>query len=67
MRHRFFRAFSLVFKQALSVVVRAFVMTLVLGVCAMVLMLCLGMPLPSASQIWWQGIEGLSKLADVLS
>lgn len=67
MRYRFFRALSLVLKQALSVVVRAFVTTLVFGVCAMVVMHYLGMPLPSASQLWWQGVEGLSKLAKVLS
>jgi hypothetical protein len=66
MRYRFFRVLSLFFQRTLSVVVRAFVTTLVFGMCVVVLMRCLGMPLPSASQLW-QGIEGLSRLAKVLS
>ena len=66
MRYRFLRAVSTVLKNGLSVVVRAVVTTLVFGACAVVVMHYLGMPLPNASQLW-QGIEGLSKLAKVLS
>ena len=66
MRYRVLEAVSGAFKNGLSVVVRAFVTTLVFGVCAVAVMHYLGMPLPNAGQLW-QGIEGLSKLAKVLS
>jgi ABC-type dipeptide/oligopeptide/nickel transport system permease component len=66
MRYPFFRALSKFLKQVLSVVVRAFVITLVLGVCAMAMMLFLGMPIPSVTQVW-HGLGGVSKLARVFS
>jgi ABC-type dipeptide/oligopeptide/nickel transport system permease component len=66
MRYPFFRALSKFLNQVLSVVVRAFVITLVLGVCAMVMMYFLGMPLPSASQVW-NGLGRLPKLARAFS
>lgn len=66
MRYPFLRALSKFFQQVFSVVVRAFVTTLVFGVCAVVMMHFLGMPVPSATQVW-HGLEGLSKLARVIS
>lgn len=66
MRHRFLRSLSKFLQQVLSVVVRAFVTTFVFGLCAVVMMHFLGMPVPSALQVW-HGLEGLTKLAGVLS
>ena len=65
MRYRFLRAVSGASKKALSVVVRAFVTTLIIGFCAGVLMHIMGVPLPNISDVW-RGL-GLSKLARVFS
>ena len=62
MQYPFFRAVSKFVQQALSVVVRAFVTMLVFGMCVVVMMHFLGMPVPSANQVW-QGLAGLSRLA----
>lgn len=66
MRYRFFQALSQFLQQIFSAMVRAFVTTLVFGVCVVGLMHYLGMPVPSPSQLL-HGLEGLSKLAGVLS
>lgn len=63
-RYPYFRALSKFLQQVLSVVLRAFVITLVLGVSAIVMMYFLGMPVPNATQVW-DGLGGLSKLARV--
>ena len=66
MRYPFLRALSKFFQQVLTVVVRAFVITIVFGACAVVMMHFLGMPVPSATQVW-HGLEGISRLARAIS
>ena len=56
------KAASRFVQQAFGVVVRAFVTLLVVGMCVVVMMHFLGMPVPSVSQVW-HGLTGLSKFA----
>jgi hypothetical protein len=63
MRYRFLRAVSGASKKTLSVVVQAFVTTLVIGFCVGLLMHIMGVPLPNISELW-RGL-GLSRLARV--
>jgi|SoiMetStandDraft_2_1073263.scaffolds.fasta_scaffold523132_1 hypothetical protein len=65
MRYRFLRAASGASKKALSVVVRAFVTTLIICFCAGLLMHFMGLPLPNISDLW-HGL-GFSKLARAFS
>ncbi|HSB26388.1 MAG TPA: hypothetical protein VLE19_00975 [Pyrinomonadaceae bacterium] len=62
MRYRFLRALSAFSNKALSVVVRAFLTTLVFGVGVVAVLHYFGMPIPNASQVW-EGIERLSRMA----
>ena len=65
MRYRFLRAVSGASKNALSMVVRAFVTTLIIGSCVGLLMHIMGVPLPNIGDLW-HGL-GLSKLAKAFS
>lgn len=65
MHYRFLRAVSGASKNALSMVVRAFVTTLIIGSCVVLLMHVMGVPLPNIGDLW-HGL-GLSKLEKVFS
>ncbi len=65
MHYRFLRAVSGASKNALSMVVRAFVTTIIIGACAGLLMHIMGVPLPNIGDLW-HGL-GLSKLAKAFS
>jgi len=65
MRYRFLRAVSGASTNALSVVVRAFVTTLIIGFCVGLLMHYMGVPLPNIGDLW-HGL-GLSKLSRAFS
>ena len=65
MHYRFLRAVSGASKNALSMVVRAFVTTLIIGFCVGLLMHIMGVPLPNIGDLW-HGL-GLSKLAKAFS
>jgi len=65
MHYRFLRAVSGASKNALSMVVRAFVTTLIIGSFVGILMHIMGVPLPNIGDLWhgW----GLSKLTKAFS
>jgi len=65
MRYRFLRAVSGASKNALSMVVRAVVTTVIVGLCVGVLMRLMGVPLPNIGDLW-HGL-GLSRLARAFS
>ena len=65
MHYRFLRAVSGASKNALSMVVRAFVTTLIIASCVGLLMHIMGVPLPNIGDLL-QGL-GLSKLAKAFS
>jgi len=65
MHYRFLRAVSGASKNALSMVFRAFVTTLIIGSFVGILMHIMGVPLPNIGDLW-HGL-GLSKLARAFS
>jgi hypothetical protein len=65
MHYRFLRAVSGASKNALSMVVRAFVTTLIIGFCVGLLMHIMGVPLPHLSELL-RGL-GLERLARAVS
>jgi len=65
MHYRFVRAVSGASKNALSMVVRAFLTTIIVGLFVGVLMHYMGVPLPNIGDLW-HGL-GLSKLARAFS
>jgi hypothetical protein len=66
MRHRFVRALSLVAHQLISVVLKTAITGLVFGICLVITLHYLGIPVPSPYDLI-DKFEGLARLAKILS
>ncbi len=66
MRHRFRKFMSLLARRAFSAALRTVITGLVFGVCAMLVMRYLGVPLPTTDELL-HNLESITRLAGILS